>query len=835
MGRDFSTSRAVLIGNGTFTDERSLGEVPAAGCIAAMTQLLTSDLCGWPPDRIEQVLDVAAPSVLAVKVLQYVRDVQGVLLVYYVGHGLRTSDGQLALAVRDTIYTDRDALPYTAMLYRNLAEIIGKGSPAATKLVILDCCMAELANKSGDGFQTAGVAEPEPVDGLYCIFAAQENQSAKFPLHGDLTYFTEAFIDTVRSGISGKPTDLRLDEIFAEVRRQLSADGLPQPADSGIRDARQYPFARNAAHPSTPVPAAADVARQERLRILTLAEQTAQSINRAFRNATLAARAVALLKVAAAVVPDDPDWSRQLVRRAARIAASSKLDNYDLANLAMAMAPVALSRAERIARTITDGSKQTRALAHIAWITAPADPARAIRIASEITDPDKKAEALANAAKNAARVEGNDPGQAESIAAAICDPTRRARALAEVAAAVADRDPGRAGQIADQILSLGHPQSLGTIVHAIAASDPERAETLARQIPRQESRDSALGDIVRAIAETDVDRAERITTTITDQFELKYAQTFLVLGLASRDPDRAEQVAAAITDKELKCHALSIIGRELLESAPDRARHLLYVTEHIARGIGNSSSRDSALTEAAKLAVQIDPAHAARILSTLSDPNSEVTSLVEIAETAASKDIQQAEKIAHYATDDYWKAYLLVSIARRAARVSPGNVSRLLDQAEQKAGAITDPENRAKILASIAVATADDDPVRAMRLIDHAESIARTIPPSRPLSTPIKDRTLKEIVTAILYSHAGRQVLIDYAGRIARDIPAFDIQAEALRRIAEETFPDDPRRAERAALAIKSESHRVEALIDLAALHASVAPAPESEEPNSTV
>ena len=44
MSRDFSASRAVLVGNSTFTDHVKLGNIPAAGCLAAMTQLLTSDL-----------------------------------------------------------------------------------------------------------------------------------------------------------------------------------------------------------------------------------------------------------------------------------------------------------------------------------------------------------------------------------------------------------------------------------------------------------------------------------------------------------------------------------------------------------------------------------------------------------------------------------------------------------------------------------------------------------------------------------------------------------------------------------------------------------------------
>ena len=64
-----------------------------------MAQLLTGDLCGWPPDRITPLVDVAAPHNLATLMVDAVRDAQDVLVVYYVGHGIRTSEGQLALAV----------------------------------------------------------------------------------------------------------------------------------------------------------------------------------------------------------------------------------------------------------------------------------------------------------------------------------------------------------------------------------------------------------------------------------------------------------------------------------------------------------------------------------------------------------------------------------------------------------------------------------------------------------------------------------------------------------------------------------------------------------------
>jgi len=245
MARDLSRARAILIGNGSFTSPQ-IGAVPAAGCVEAVNELLTGPLCGWPADRITALNDMPTWDPLARKVIAAVRDAQDVLLVYYVGHGFMTRTGQLALALYETD-ADAEALPHTAMLYENLADIL-RGCRAVTKLVILDCCHAELGGTASDLFQGGtDLADAYPVDGLYFIGASKRYQVAKYPDDGTLTYFTQALIDVVHDGIPGQPEELRLDQIFLELRARLVEARLPEPVEAGIRGARQYPFARNAA------------------------------------------------------------------------------------------------------------------------------------------------------------------------------------------------------------------------------------------------------------------------------------------------------------------------------------------------------------------------------------------------------------------------------------------------------------------------------------------------------------------------------------------------------------------------------------------------------------
>jgi tRNA A-37 threonylcarbamoyl transferase component Bud32 len=248
MDRDLSRSRAVLISNATYRDD-GIPDLPAAsGCTSAMTTLLTGDLCGWPSDRVESLPDLAAPHELARKIVNAIKGVQDVLLLYYVGHGIRTATGQLALALAETS-ADPELVPHTAILYEAIARIL-RGCAAATKIVILDCCHAELGNKANFQFQSADI-DGEPVDGLYFIGASKQWEKAKSPVSGGLTYFTDAFINVVRTGIPGKPSQLTIDQIFTELRSRMVRSNLPEPVQSGIKDAHHWPFAWNSAPPDT--------------------------------------------------------------------------------------------------------------------------------------------------------------------------------------------------------------------------------------------------------------------------------------------------------------------------------------------------------------------------------------------------------------------------------------------------------------------------------------------------------------------------------------------------------------------------------------------------------
>ena len=816
MGHNLSSSRAILIGNGTFADKDKIPPLPAAACVAAMSELLTSELCGWPQDRIEPILDAAAPSALALRILQAVRDVDGVLLVFYVGHGIRTREGQLALALRDTV-TDPEALPHTAMLYENLAGLL-RACRAATKLVILDCCHAELGNKANYQFQSADLAESYPVDGLYFIGASRTHQKAKFSPARGLTYFTEAFIDTVRNGIRGQPSELRLDQIFLELRAQLVAGGLPEPVDSGIRGARQYPFALNAALRVPPAADPDDPARRTRLRILSHAERAASEINSLWGHGKLD-QAEALLAIAAAAATDDLDHARRLTSKAMRLVVGADAESRGMGSIAKAMAAVNGERAERIASAIADPNSQDHAMAEVAQAIAAADPDRAERLANAITNAEWKASALAEVAEV---LTASAPDRAERIAITISDRYKQASALVKVAEALAASDPGRAEKLATAASGQVGGWAVEKVVQALAGVDVDAAERVARSISDQDDRDRTLKHVAEAAA-YDLERAERILATISDSERRGWAGYLVAMRRAKDDPDVAEAIARGITHAYHRCSALWSLSHYLAENDPNRAARVLGDAAQVCRSITNRADHDRQVGHVAASLAATDPENALRLARSAFDPDARTDAISGVVVSVAGADSDKARRIAATISEPYKRADTLVKAAGVAAAHDDASGARsLLGEAEPLARTVNDLRARAILLADLGIQLAAVDPDHARRVIDEAEIVARTIPDASGLfSTKPRNDALKQIVLQIVVrnqSPESSRVLRDHAERIARSIPGRSEQADALTAFARAVFSDNPERAERAALAVTFPELRVKTLIKVAAM-----------------
>ena len=250
---DYSHSRAVVVGT---WDYDFLPPVPAArNSLDRIVSLLTGPFCGWPQNRLWVLAGGRDPGDIPDRLITEFEDVADVALFYYVGHGQIDMDDQLCLGLtRSRTEANRRAatsLPFAAVR-RALLD-----SNATTKIVILDCCFAGLANRPAATLAAfAGdVLDKTAGTGAYTMTATSAYATAWYETDPGAdrpqTFFTRYLADLVETGIPGQPAGLRLHPLFTQLRDNLARDHRPIPDARSIDAARDFVFAHNAAPAET--------------------------------------------------------------------------------------------------------------------------------------------------------------------------------------------------------------------------------------------------------------------------------------------------------------------------------------------------------------------------------------------------------------------------------------------------------------------------------------------------------------------------------------------------------------------------------------------------------
>src|ERR1700733_11889743 len=148
-------SRAVLIGVSAYEYAEFPPVRAARNSTQAMYELLSDPaLCGWAPEQITVISNPDSAEKLAVRIADLAESTPGVLLLYYVGHGVLTDVGELCLTVTST----RPTRPKISGLpWGTVADVL-RACPARTRLVILDCCFAGQAIEALSGIEGSGLA-----------------------------------------------------------------------------------------------------------------------------------------------------------------------------------------------------------------------------------------------------------------------------------------------------------------------------------------------------------------------------------------------------------------------------------------------------------------------------------------------------------------------------------------------------------------------------------------------------------------------------------------------------------------------------------------------------
>ncbi|WP_043630946.1 caspase family protein [Nonomuraea candida] len=241
-------SQAILIATSVHQDE-SLPDLPAAAnSLMGLRSVLTDPyLCGWPAYGVSVLHNEGDSRVVAQRIRQAARETTGVLLLYFAGHGLLTPEGELCLALADTVADDPDL---TGLEYSRIRNAL-RGSPAAVKIAILDCCYAGTVIETESLSAHASlVADQSDVRGVYTLTASDlAAHVVPFDEQPDAcTSFTGELLHLIRSGIPGEADPLTLGVLYAHLRHRLGTLGLPDPNQRGTDNAHAFPFTRNAAH-----------------------------------------------------------------------------------------------------------------------------------------------------------------------------------------------------------------------------------------------------------------------------------------------------------------------------------------------------------------------------------------------------------------------------------------------------------------------------------------------------------------------------------------------------------------------------------------------------------
>ncbi|MEV6008141.1 protein kinase [Streptomyces sp. NPDC051976] len=241
---DFGRSRAILLGTSEYTAGfKGRAAMPAAlKSLAEMRKVLTGP-CEWPKARISELPNQKDSGRLLRTITPLIRDVDDVLLFYYVGHGLPLPESgryDLGLALTDT-NDDPAHRALTSLRLRDLREQIVHHSTARIKVLILDCCSSGIATKYGESAAnlTAYAVSATPVRGagMYVWASCGHSQETYFEeKKGGLTYFTKYLSEAVREAHSEQSAGATVAHLHDEVRRRLRETSIPHASSQPTPD-----------------------------------------------------------------------------------------------------------------------------------------------------------------------------------------------------------------------------------------------------------------------------------------------------------------------------------------------------------------------------------------------------------------------------------------------------------------------------------------------------------------------------------------------------------------------------------------------------------------------
>ncbi|MFF7127973.1 caspase family protein [Streptomyces sp. NPDC008240] len=238
---DPERSRAVLIGVHTY---RHLPDLPTVrNNLRRLAELLRDpELWGLPEGHCVVLENPESPRDVLNAVHEAARAAEDAFLVYFAGHGLLapTQGADLLLALRDS---DRQR-QFESVNYALLSHEVADTCTADRRVVLLDCCFSGRALK---GYMNGPdmVADRTCVNGAYVMTATAENQLALAPPGEEYTAFSGALLRALADGVPDASDPLEMQDLYRHVRKELLAQGRPEPQQRARNDGPDIALARN--------------------------------------------------------------------------------------------------------------------------------------------------------------------------------------------------------------------------------------------------------------------------------------------------------------------------------------------------------------------------------------------------------------------------------------------------------------------------------------------------------------------------------------------------------------------------------------------------------------
>lgn len=220
-----------------------------ANSLERMVNMLTSSQCGWPRNRISVYLNEVGPGNLPDQLIALFEEAKDIALFYFVGHGQVDNEDQLCLSLVGT-RREPHRRASTSLQFHSVRRAMLE-SKAASKIIILDCCFAGLANRPSNTLGTSAyLLDKASNTGAYTMAASSAYSTAWFETRArkpSETYFTKYLADLVESGIPGEGAGLPLRILFRHLQENLALDRKPLPESRNVGAGAEFIFAYNAA------------------------------------------------------------------------------------------------------------------------------------------------------------------------------------------------------------------------------------------------------------------------------------------------------------------------------------------------------------------------------------------------------------------------------------------------------------------------------------------------------------------------------------------------------------------------------------------------------------